>query len=128
MTMFKSAKVTTESGHSWKTEINGSVDEIGSYFLGQSVNVKSFLEEKMERVVKVELFDFEGAKEGEKLWFNYESSDESKMYFRDAINGYRFQNSLFSNLEERHLYGDVVKNIKRETLFETLVGNALLAA
>lgn len=106
------------------------MDSIGSYFLGQTVSVKSFPEEKMERVVKVEVFDFEGAKEFEKLWFNYEHSDELKMYFRDASSGHKYETILFANLESKPSSEIINTLFNREsmTLFETLVSNALLAA
>jgi hypothetical protein len=48
------------------------------------------------------------------------------MYFRDAFRGYCFQESLFSNLEERPIFYE--NATKKETFFETLVSKALLAA
>jgi hypothetical protein len=65
--MFKSAKVTTISGHNWTTRINGSFDEIVSYFLGQRFDIGIFPVEKMERVVKVEVFGIDGSFEGQSI-------------------------------------------------------------
>jgi len=57
----KAARMTTTSGHSWSTSINGTDSEIRAYFLGKYFNVGQFDEskpnegEKMEQVVKVEI-------------------------------------------------------------------------
>ena len=56
------ATLTTESGHTWSTSINGSFQDVCDYFLGQVFPVGSFDETKpnegftMERVVKVIYF------------------------------------------------------------------------
>ena len=47
------ATVTTESGHTWSTEINGTDEEIEKYFIGQSFNVGAYPIELMEKAVKV---------------------------------------------------------------------------
>jgi len=51
----KNAKVTTQSGYSWTTDINGSNQSIRDYFLGKSFNVGVYPAEKMERVKMVEV-------------------------------------------------------------------------
>lgn len=57
----KIAKVTTESGHSWTTEINGTNEEIRAYFMGNLFPVGSFDETKpnegytLEKVASVEI-------------------------------------------------------------------------
>ena len=48
-------KVTTESGHSWTTDINGDLESAIDYFIGQQFNVGIFPAEVMERAVKVEV-------------------------------------------------------------------------
>jgi hypothetical protein len=40
-----SAKLTTTSGHSWSTSINGTFDEVKKYFLGNRFAVGSFDED-----------------------------------------------------------------------------------
>tara|TARA_S200002703_G_scaffold131903_1_gene119566 strand:- start:1842 stop:2042 length:201 start_codon:yes stop_codon:yes gene_type:complete len=51
--------LTTESGHTWSTDINGTFEEVCAYFLGKFFSVGSFDETKpnegftRERVVKV---------------------------------------------------------------------------
>jgi hypothetical protein len=47
-------KVTTESGHSWITEINRDLNGAKDYFLNKPFNVAVFPEEIIERVVNVE--------------------------------------------------------------------------
>jgi len=51
----KSAKLTTETGFSWITSINGTDQEIQAYFLNQFLDVGKYPVEKMERVIKVEI-------------------------------------------------------------------------
>lgn len=51
------ATITTESGHTWSTDINGTDEEIKKYFLGQRFNVGAFPVEKMEKVVDVKVRD-----------------------------------------------------------------------
>ena len=63
----KYAKVTTTSGHNWTTPINGSFSEIVSYFLGKRFDIGIFPIEKMERVIKVEVFGIDGSFEGESI-------------------------------------------------------------
>ena len=53
------ATLTTTSGHTWATSINGSFDEVTNYFLGNMFPVGSFDETKpnegytLEKVIKV---------------------------------------------------------------------------
>jgi len=53
------ATITTTSGYTWTTSINGSFDEVTSYFLGNVFSVGSFDETKpnegytLEKVIKV---------------------------------------------------------------------------
>jgi hypothetical protein len=64
--MFRSAKITTMSGFSYTTDINGTVDSIVSYFLGKKFNIGIYPIEKIEIVVKVEVFcPLYGSLEGE---------------------------------------------------------------
>lgn len=57
----KTAKVTTESGHTWTTDINGTDAEIRAYFTKNRFPVGSFDETKpnegytLEKVVSVEI-------------------------------------------------------------------------
>lgn len=50
-----SVKVTTTSGITWSTSINGTKEEIEYYFLGVYFNVGIYPVEKMEKVIKVEI-------------------------------------------------------------------------
>jgi hypothetical protein len=55
----KTATLTTTSGHTWKTSINGTRAEIREYFLGKFFNIGVYDDtradegEKMEQVVSV---------------------------------------------------------------------------
>ena len=49
-------KITTESGESWTTPINVSLEAAKNYFLGQLFDVGVYPVEKMEKVTKVEEF------------------------------------------------------------------------
>lgn len=53
----RTAKITTESGHSWTTDINGTDQSICEYFLGNQFDVGIYPAEKMEAVVSVEIDD-----------------------------------------------------------------------
>lgn len=55
----KIAKLTTKSGYTWQTRINGSVETIKDYFLGKPFNVESYPSEKKSKVIKVEIEDHE---------------------------------------------------------------------
>jgi hypothetical protein len=46
-------RVTTESGYSWETTINGTEEDIKKYFLGVYFNIGVYPHEKLERVVSV---------------------------------------------------------------------------
>ena len=65
-----SATLTTTSGHSWSTSINGTFEEIEAYFLGKYFSVGSFDESApnegftQEQVIKVETFDSNGCDMG----------------------------------------------------------------
>ena len=54
------AKLTTTSGHTWSTSINGTFEEVKAYFLGNVFDVGSYDEEAhnegftQEQVVKLE--------------------------------------------------------------------------
>jgi hypothetical protein len=48
-------KITTESGHSWTTDINGTDQSICEYFLGNQFDVGVYPAEKLEKVVSVEV-------------------------------------------------------------------------
>jgi len=61
--IMKSAKVTTKSGHSWTTSINGTYQSIVKYFMGKRFDVGVYPQEKMEQVVSVEVFDHDGTPE-----------------------------------------------------------------
>ena len=51
----KTATITTESGYTWKTSINGTDKEIFKYFLGERFNVGEYPVEKMEKVTAVKV-------------------------------------------------------------------------
>lgn len=51
------ATITTESGYTWSTSINGTDEEINKYFMGQYFDVGVFPVEKMEKVVSVVVKD-----------------------------------------------------------------------
>ena len=51
----RTARVITESGYSWITDINGTNQSIRDYFLGKVFNIGAYPVEKMERVLKVEI-------------------------------------------------------------------------
>jgi hypothetical protein len=55
-----SAKLTTTSGHSWSTSINGTFESIEAYFLGKFFNVGAYPIETMEQVTTVEVFEQNG--------------------------------------------------------------------
>ena len=61
-----SATLTTTSGHSWSTSINGTFEEVKKYFLGEFFAVGSFDEDApnegftQEQVVKLEFHDEHG--------------------------------------------------------------------
>ena len=63
------ATLTTTSGHSWSTSINGTFDEVKKYFLGDFFAVGSFDADApnegftQERVIKRELNDEHGTKQ-----------------------------------------------------------------
>jgi hypothetical protein len=58
----KIAKLTTKSGYTWQTRVNGSVETIKDYFLGKPFNIESYPSEKKSKVIKVEIEDHEIAK------------------------------------------------------------------
>jgi|TARA_R110002020_G_scaffold63762_1_gene169833 hypothetical protein len=49
----KTATITTESGYTWKTSINGTDESIFKYFLGERFDVGEYPVEKMEKVTAV---------------------------------------------------------------------------
>lgn len=51
----RAVKLTTTSGHSWETNINGSDKEIYDYFLNQWFDVGCYPIEKIEKVVSCEI-------------------------------------------------------------------------
>ena len=51
----KTATITTESGYTWKTSINGSDEEIFKYFLGERFDAGEYPVEKMEKVTAVKV-------------------------------------------------------------------------
>ena len=55
-----SATLTTTSGYTWSTSINGSFDEIAAYFMLKTFDVGAYPEEKLEKVTKVEVFNSMG--------------------------------------------------------------------
>ena len=50
-------KVTTESGDSWVTGINTTIEGAQAYYMGERFNVGAYPFERLERVVSVELID-----------------------------------------------------------------------
>jgi len=54
------ATLTTTSGHSWSTSINGTFEEVKAYFINNAFNVGSYPEEKMEACVALSLRDPNG--------------------------------------------------------------------
>jgi len=62
------AKLTTTSGHTWSTSINGSFEQVRAYFLGNFFDVGSFDEfapnegSIAERVTKLEYTNEESGK------------------------------------------------------------------
>lgn len=50
-------KVFLEDGNTWVTEINGTVDEIISYYLENMWNIRSVEPENFQRCIKVEFID-----------------------------------------------------------------------
>jgi hypothetical protein len=50
-------RVTTESGHSWTTSINGTHEEIRKYFIDNKFDVGTYPVEKMEKVVGVDFLE-----------------------------------------------------------------------
>ena len=60
------ATLTTTSGYTWSTSINGTFEEIEAYFLGKYFPVGSFDESApnegytQEQIIKVETFDNDG--------------------------------------------------------------------
>ena len=61
-----SATLTTTSGHSWSTSINGTFDEVKAYFLGKFFAIGSYDESApnegftQEQVAKLEFTDESG--------------------------------------------------------------------
>ena len=55
MALFNRAIVTTEEGTTWSTPINGTEETIKKYFMNKYFNVGVFPEEKMEKVVNVNI-------------------------------------------------------------------------
>jgi hypothetical protein len=57
--MLKSAKLTTTTGYTWKTSISAtaSYESTIEYFLGKYFDVGIYPIEKLEKVVKFEIFD-----------------------------------------------------------------------
>jgi hypothetical protein len=55
----KTAKLTTTTGYTWKTSISSKAsDELTvEYFMGKFFDVGEYPKEKLERVVKVEIFN-----------------------------------------------------------------------
>lgn len=55
----KTAKLTTATGYTWKTSVNGkaSDESIIKYFMGEFFDVGQYPKEKLEQVVKVEIFN-----------------------------------------------------------------------
>ena len=51
----KTAVITTESGYTWKTSINGTDEGIKKYFLGNRFDVGAYPTEKMEKVRAVKV-------------------------------------------------------------------------
>jgi len=49
------AKVTLENGHTWKTRINGTPEEISNYFYGKLWDCEPFPSEKRSRCIRVEV-------------------------------------------------------------------------
>lgn len=49
----RSATITTTSGHTWTTEINGTDESICDYFLGQWFDVDGYLGERYEQAISV---------------------------------------------------------------------------
>ena len=46
-------RITTETGYSWKTEINTDIRGACKYFIGNHFDVGEYPEEQLERVVSV---------------------------------------------------------------------------
>ena len=67
-----SATVTTTSGYSWTTDINGDLDSVAEYFLGKRFNAASFPNEKMEKAIEVQMYDNDGGFMGTRLLHNQE--------------------------------------------------------
>ena len=55
----KAAKLTTTTGYTWETSIssNASDKSIIKYFFGQFFDIGEYPKEKLEQVVKVEIFN-----------------------------------------------------------------------
>lgn len=55
----KTAKLTTATGYTWSTSVSAtaSYESIIQYFLGQTFDVGTYPIEKLEKVVKVEIFN-----------------------------------------------------------------------
>ena len=56
----KYVKLTTTSGYSWSTSVNGTKKEIEKYFLGKSFNIVPYNDEgieKFEKVISVEFIN-----------------------------------------------------------------------
>lgn len=51
----RTATITTTSGHSWTTEVNGTDESICKYFLGQWFDVEPYPSERKERAEFVSL-------------------------------------------------------------------------
>ena len=49
------ATLTTTSGHSWQTSVNGAFKEVKAYFLDKAFNVAIYPEERMEACVALSL-------------------------------------------------------------------------
>jgi len=49
----RTARITTENGVSWSTSVNGTDEEIVTYFLGKWFDVGQFPTEEMSKVVEV---------------------------------------------------------------------------
>lgn len=51
----RTATITTTSGHTWTTDINGTDYEICRYFLNQWFDVGVYPVEKIEKVIRVDI-------------------------------------------------------------------------
>jgi len=75
-----SAKFTTTSGYNWTTDINGSLSDVAGYLLGKMVDAGVYPQEKMEKVVSLEMWNAEGEAMG-----RLEMKERDKITQKDVL-------------------------------------------